>query len=157
MDRNGAYAYRQTDIMTAEPKKLVLMCYEGAIGSLKQAKRQYEGKDYEAKARSVQRFQDIIGELLCGLDFDKGGQIATNLKSIYDYAVRRVLQADIARDIKGFDEVVGLLEELKETWEQISCGKQEDAEKTDGSSSWQTPTKPDKPNATGTYDHYARV
>lgn len=125
MNGNGACAYRQTNIMTAEPKKLILMCYEGAIGSLKQAKKNYESNAYESKARSVERFQDIITELLCALDFERGGEIATHLKSIYDYTIRRVLQADVARDMTGFDEVIGLLEELKEAWEEISYGKRE--------------------------------
>lgn len=32
---SGINAYRQINVTTADPKRLVLMCYEGAIGSLK--------------------------------------------------------------------------------------------------------------------------
>ena len=156
MYENGACAYRQTNIMTAEPKKLVLMCYEGAIGNLKQAKAKYESKEYEAKAKAIQKFQDIINELLCALDFEKGGQIATNLQAIYDYAIRRVLQADIAKETKGFDEVIGMLEELKEAWEEISYGKQQNGAREDGSS-WEAPAEREKQRAVGTYNPHARV
>jgi len=30
---NGINAYKQTNVITADPKRLILMCYEGAIGS----------------------------------------------------------------------------------------------------------------------------
>ncbi len=116
-------AYQRTNVMTADPKRLVLMCYEGAISNLKLAKEKYETHEYEAKARAVQKFQDIVNELLCSLDFEKGGQIATNLRTIYDYMIRHVLQADIAREASGFNEVIGMLEELKEAWEEVSNGK----------------------------------
>ena len=157
MYENGACAYRQSNIMTADPKRLVLMCYEGAIGSLKQAKAKYESEEYEAKAKAVQRFQDIVNELLCALDFEKGGQIATNLQAIYDYAIRRVLQADMAKETTGFDEVIAMLEDLREAWEEISYGKPKDSAKGDVSS-WNAPAKADKPNdAAATYNSYARV
>ncbi len=153
---NGACTYQQTSIMTAEPKRLVLMCYDGAISSLRRAKEKYETEEYEAKARAVQTFQDIVNELLCALDFEKGGQIATNLQSIYDYAIRRVLQADIAKETKGFDEVIGMLQELKEAWEEISYGKQQDSAKKEDTESWNRPAEPEKAS-TGTYGPYARV
>ncbi|MBW1739573.1 MAG: flagellar protein FliS [Deltaproteobacteria bacterium] len=39
---------------------------------------------------------------------------------------RRVLQADVKRDVKGLDEVAGMLEELKEAWEEAFYGGQKD-------------------------------
>jgi flagellar protein FliS len=112
-------AYQQTDVMTSEPKRLVLMCYDAAIRNLKIAKEKHLSGEYEAKGLAVQKTQDIIGELSCSLDFEKGGQIARNLQAIYNYMTRRLLLADSKRDLKGFDEVAGMLEELKATWEAI--------------------------------------
>ncbi len=123
MSGSRVNAYQQTNIMTADPKRLVLMCYEGAISNLKLAKEKFEAGEYEAKARAVQKFQDIVNELLCSLDFEKGGQIATNLSAIYDYMMRRVLRADVDGELSAFDEVLGMLEELKGAWEEISNNK----------------------------------
>jgi flagellar protein FliS len=120
-------AYQRTDVMTSEPKRLVLMCYEAAIRNLKIAKEKYLSGDYEAKGRAVQKTQEIIGELSCGLDLEKGGQIARNLQAIYNYMTRRLLLADSERDCQGFDEVTGMLEQLKSTWETL-C----DRSKNDG-------------------------
>jgi flagellar protein FliS len=122
MHGNGVGAYQQTNIMTADPKRLVIMCYEGAISNLKIAKEKYLSCEYEAKAKALQKAQDIINELLCALDFEKGGQIARNLQSLYDYMNYRITTADTKKDLKAFDEVICMLEDLKAAWEEIFYG-----------------------------------
>ncbi|MBW2194126.1 MAG: flagellar export chaperone FliS [Deltaproteobacteria bacterium] len=138
MNGSRVNAYQRTNVMTADPKRLVLMCYEGAISNLKFAKEKFEAGEYEAKARAVQKFQDIVNELLCSLDFEKGGQIATNLSAIYDYMMRRILRADVDGELSAFDEVLGMLEELKEAWEEISNNKKRGSAKRDMSASGMT-------------------
>ncbi len=127
MHGKGIQGYRRTNVMTADPKRLVIMCYEGAISNLRLATEKYDAHEYEAKARAVQKFQDIINELLCSLDFEKGGQIATNLRAIYDYMIRRILQGDVEKEPGVFDEVLGMLEELKGAWEEIFYGGKEES------------------------------
>jgi len=105
--------------MTADPKKLVLMCYDGAIDSLKIGKQRLAEKDYEGKAKALIKAQDIINELLCALDYEKGGSIAKSLDSLYNYMLRRITHADLTRDVKAIDEVIGMLGELKAAWEEI--------------------------------------
>ena len=116
---NGLQSYRKTNVVTADPGKLVLMCYEGAIDSLKIAVQKYRGNDFEGKCSAIGRAEDIIDELRCSLDFEKGGAIAANLGSLYNYMVRRILQSDVSRDIGGLQEVIGMLEELKAAWEVV--------------------------------------
>jgi flagellar protein FliS len=116
----GIGAYQRTDVMTSEPKRLVLMCYDAAIRNLKIAMEKYRFGEYEAKGLAVQKTQDIIGELSCGLDFEKGGQIARNLQAIYNYMTRRLLTADAEKDLEGFEEVARMLGELKGAWEAMS-------------------------------------
>jgi len=107
--------------MTADPKRLVLICYEGAIESLKIGKQKVIEKDYEEKGRALTKAQDIINELLCSLDFEKGGAIARNLDSLYNYMLRRILHVEINKDISAIEEVIGMLNELKSAWEEIFC------------------------------------
>jgi len=125
MYRNGARAYRQTNVLTADPKKLVVMCYEGAITNLKVAKERFLSGEHEAKGKAMRKAHDIISELMCALDFEKGGQIAKNLDALYNYMQRRLLVADIKKDMEAIDEVAGMLEELKGAWEEIFYGKKE--------------------------------
>ena len=101
------------------------MCYEGAISNLKVSKESYLHGEYEAKAKAMQKAQNIITELMQALDFEKGGQIAKNLDSLYNYMIRRITEGDVKRDIKAIEEVVGMLEELKGAWEEIFYGSKE--------------------------------
>ena len=118
---NGIDAYRQTNVITADPKRLILMCYEGAISSLKTVKEKYISKEYEAKAGALQKAQSIIGELMQALDFEKGGEVAGNLNSLYNYMLRRITEGDLKRDVKAFDEVILMLEELESAWKEIGA------------------------------------
>jgi flagellar protein FliS len=119
MRRNGIDAYRQTNVTTADPKRLVLMCYEGAIINLKIAREKYASDEYEAKAKAVQKAQDILTLLLQSLDFEKGEKIAVSLEALYNYMLRRVVEGDIKKDTKNIDEVIYLLEELESAWKEI--------------------------------------
>jgi flagellar protein FliS len=123
MYSNGIGAYRKTAVTTADPGRLILMCYEGAILQLKIAKTKYREKDYEGKGKAVTKTMAIIDELTCALDFEKGGEIARNLEAIYNYITRRVLLADVTRDLGGIDEVIGILNDLLSAWKEIVEGQ----------------------------------
>jgi len=99
------------------------MCYEGAIENLKIARNRYVDKDYEGKATVIKKAQDIINELMCSLDFEKGGSIAGNLESLYNYMTRRIIYADVNRDVGAIDEVIGMFNELKSAWEEAFYGQ----------------------------------
>jgi flagellar protein FliS len=116
---NGIQCYRKTNVVTADPKRLVLMCYEGVIDSLKLGRQKILEKDYEAKGTALGKAQDIIQELMSSLDFDKGGPIAKSLDSLYNYMLRRILHANLEKDTSAIDEVIGMLNTLKSAWEEI--------------------------------------
>lgn len=117
---NGIQSYRKTDVVTSDPGRLIIMCYEGAIDSLKLAKEKMREKNYEKKAKAIIRAQDIINELLCSLDLEKGGEIANNLSGIYNYMDRRILHGDVNRDMDAIDEVIGMLNELLSAWREVA-------------------------------------
>ena len=117
---NGIRSYRKTDVSTSDPVRLVIMCYEGAIDSLKLAKEKVKEKDYEKKAKAIINAQEIIDELLCSLDFEKGSTIASNLSSLYNYMLRRIIHGDVNKDMGAIDEVIGMLNELLSAWREVA-------------------------------------
>ena len=121
MYSNGIQNYRKTSVLTADGKRLVLMCFEGAIDHLKMGKQKYMDKDFGGKAKDFIKVQDIINELRCSLDFEKGGEIAKNLDALYRYILRRLTHADLNKDMKALDEAIWILDELKSAWEQAFC------------------------------------
>ena len=122
----GIGAYKQAGVLTADPKRLVLMCYEEAIRSLKTAKAKYISRDYEEKAQALIKAQDFICALNSSLDFEKGGEIASNLRALYNYMMHRLTEADLKRDLRAIDHIISMLVELKTAWEEILNGKHKD-------------------------------
>lgn len=110
-------AYQQTDILTADPKRLVLLCYEEAIRNLKVAQERYLSKEYEAKGRALQKALDILAELRESLNLERGGEIARHLETLYSFMIRHLLHSDMRRNIKGFDQVMVMMDILKSAWE----------------------------------------
>lgn len=118
MYRNGFQNYNRARVDTADPKRLVILCYDETISQIRIAKQRCEGKDYEGKSKALLKAQDIIGELQCALDFEQGGVIARNLDSLYNYVKIRMIQADIGKDLAAMDEVAGILMQLKSAWQE---------------------------------------
>lgn len=116
MYQNVVNSYQQTQFFTTNPSKLVLMCYKGAISSLKLARDSYLAGRFEAKAKALQKCIDIIYELNASLDLEKGGEFAANLRSLYFYMARALAEADLKRDIEKINRVITMLEELESAW-----------------------------------------
>lgn len=119
MSVNPYQKYKNAQYETASPEQLLLMLYSGAIKFAGQARAGLEEKNIEVANSKLKKTQDIINELMVSLDLDQGGEIASNLYSIYEYMNRRLIQANIRKDPGIIDEVVGLLSEIKESWEEV--------------------------------------
>jgi len=117
---NGINAYRQTQVGTADPRRLVIMCYENVIKKTAAAKKAYESGDYEAKGKAVANVQDTIEVLLQSLDHERGGRIALGLHALYTYCMRRLTDGDIRKDLSAFDEVSSIFEDLLASWKAMS-------------------------------------
>ncbi|MCG6537201.1 MAG: flagellar export chaperone FliS [Syntrophales bacterium LBB04] len=119
MNRNGINAYKKTNMITADPRRLIILCYETVISNIRMARESYILKDYETKAKCIQKAQDIIYELMYALDFERGGEVAKNLYVLYNFLIRHLLEADLKRDIEALNEVVEMTAELKSAWQEI--------------------------------------
>lgn len=122
----GFRAYQKTEVVTADPKKLVILCYEGAISSLKLAKAKLYTQEYEAKGKAVQNALDILNELRGALNFEKGGEIARNLDSLYAYWTQYIIKAGLNRNPRAMDPVISMLEEIKSALEEAYFGHREE-------------------------------
>ena len=119
MVEKGMGAYQEISFLTADPQKLILICYRQTILNLTAAREHYLSNEFEAKAKALQKALDIIYELNSALDFEKGGSIARNLDKLYKYMTRCLLEADIKRDLNVFASIIGMLEELESAWKAI--------------------------------------
>lgn len=123
MYKNSAKEYSQvslqTEIMDADPHKLIQLLLEGALTRLAVAKNLVENGDMEGKNEKIGNVVDIICSLQESLDHERGGEIAGNLERLYDYMTRRLWDANRLNDVDIINEVMSLLLEVKAGWEGI--------------------------------------
>lgn len=93
------------------------MLYNGCIKFINQAKQFIEQKDIEKANNAIIRAQDIIQELLVTLNM--GYEISKNLAALYDFMYRRLIDANISKDVEALDEVLDLVTELRDTWKEV--------------------------------------
>ncbi len=106
-------------IMDATPHRLVQMLMEGALERIAQAKGNMLNKDIAGKGEYIGKAIDIIGGLQSSLNKEAGGELAVNLSNLYDYMVRRLVDANVRNDPKILDEIAGLMTEIKSGWDNI--------------------------------------
>lgn len=114
---NPYQQYQEQSIKTASPGELTLMLYNGCIKFINQAKQFIEQKDIEKANNTIIRAQDIIQELLVTLNMDY--EISKNLAALYDFMYRRLIDANISKDVEALDEVLDLVTELRDTWKEV--------------------------------------
>ncbi len=122
---NRAASYAQvgveTGVSTADPHSLILMLFDGAILSISRATAALDSNDIAVKGQSISKAIDIIGNgLKASLDQDAGGELAARLAALYDYMCDRLLYANLHNNRPALDEVLGLLNSLREAWQAIA-------------------------------------
>jgi len=114
-------SYHENAITTQSRGRLIVLLYEGAVKFLKQAIREIENEDWAAKGVYINKALAIIDELDGCLDMDGGGEIATNLRTLYDFLRRHLNEANVKRDPQRIREAIKILEELNEGWKAITA------------------------------------
>jgi flagellar secretion chaperone FliS len=115
----------ESGVNGADPLKLIVMLYQGALLAIASAKNQMQRKEIAAKGESIGKAIRIIDEgLKCSLDMNVNGELVHNLAALYDYMNQRLVLANLNNDPAILDEVSGLLSELKGAWEAIRPGAQ---------------------------------
>lgn len=104
----------------ASPHRLVQLMFEALLDRLAIARGHLERGRTAAKGESLSRAIALVESLSASLDLEGGGEIAENLRALYDYAMRRLLEANLRNDPAAIDEVAGLVREVKGAWDAIA-------------------------------------
>ena len=89
----GYQAYQTNAIHTAPPEQLVVMLYDGCLRFLRRAEAAAEAGERPRMTEGVSRATAIIMELNATLDMERGGEIAGNLRSLYFFLHRHLIDA----------------------------------------------------------------
>lgn len=107
-------------IESADPHRLILMLFDGALTAIAIAKIKMESGDIPAKGSSISKAIALVTDgLQASLDMESGGELAERLAALYEYISQRLLFANLKNNVAALDEVSELLGGLRDAWAQI--------------------------------------
>ncbi len=109
----------RAQVMEASPHRLIQMLMEGGMSRLAQAKGAMERNQTALKGELISKAIAIIGGLREGLDLERGGTVASNLDNLYEFMIRRLIEANVQNSPEIIDEVAELLRNVKAGWDGI--------------------------------------
>ena len=112
-------AYLESRIQSADPIQLVRLLYQGATAAVREARSRLAAGEIAERSRAISKAHAILTELTVSLDHQRGGDLSARLAQLYDYMMRRLLEANFRQMDEPLAEVLGLLATLGEAWDGI--------------------------------------
>ncbi|HBK46810.1 MAG TPA: flagellar export chaperone FliS [Xanthomonadaceae bacterium] len=121
--RQYAEQYRKVGVASsvteADPHKLVALLFAGACQRIRLAQACLAQGDQARKGKAIGEACAIVGHLNGSLDHEAGGEIASNLSSLYEYVMQRLTEANLHNDESALAESLQLLGEIDSAWNAI--------------------------------------
>jgi flagellar protein FliS len=129
MSDSAARHYLRSAVMTASREKLQLMLYDGAIRFCQQARDAIVRKDIEGSYNLLTRAQNIVLEMQNALNPAVDPALCGRMSGLYSFIYRRLVEANIGKDLKALDDALQILQFQRETWvlllEKLADGQAE--------------------------------
>lgn len=119
---NPYQQYQSTQIQTASTGDLILLLYDGALRFLGRADLAISERRLDQASTDIGKAQDIVLELLSGLDFERGGDLAVQLRELYVFIYNALIEANIKKDAEKVRTAIRLLDRVREAWRSVIRG-----------------------------------
>jgi flagellar secretion chaperone FliS len=119
MWQNGYDAYLESRLLSADPVELVRILYQTAVQAVRDARRHLAAGEICERSRAVTKACEVLVELACALDHERGGEFSRTLAQLYDYMQLKLTEANIHQQDPPLAEVLSLLNTLAEGWDGI--------------------------------------
>ena len=111
----------ETSVNTASNHELIAMLYGGLLETLHRAAGAMERSDREEQGKALTKANRLLSEgLYAALDFERGGELSTNLAALYDYSMLELAKAHLKNDVGIVYNVIDLIRTLSDAWNEIS-------------------------------------
>lgn len=122
-DAAGLLEYQKikvhSDVEEATPHRLIQLMMERALAKIALASNHIGSGNIETKGNLIGDAINIISALQQCLNYDADEKMAGNFDALYDYMLRRLLEANLRNEVSILQEVADLLGEIKEAWDVI--------------------------------------
>jgi flagellar protein FliS len=116
----GYDSYQHTEITSkaasASPAELVVMLINGLVDELDRAEGHIKAKNYMKKSACIKKSMRMLSGLSVAIDLENGGQLASNLRQLYQFCGKRLMKASIRNDLQELENVRKIVSQLREGW-----------------------------------------
>jgi flagellar secretion chaperone FliS len=116
-----AKAYREREILSASPGRLVVIVFDHVLANLFRAKAAGESTNLALRLESLGRARDGVMELLATVDVEKGGSLGVNLRSIYGFVFNQLLDEARTPDASRLQRITAIITDLRDAFASISA------------------------------------
>lgn len=118
-NKNKQSVYLQNQVMTATPKKLIILLYDGCIKFMNLAERAIQDKKMEDAHTNLIKAQNIVMELKATLNFEDGAAIAEELDTIYGHLNVALIKANVDKDADQVKKCCLIMQDLRAAWVEV--------------------------------------
>ena len=111
-------SYLQNHYEGMTPEQLILALYNGAISSLRLARRGIEEKDIRMRGENLSKAIAIISELNASIDPEMNDETAQFLRGLYTAILTELPRVSLNNDVETVNRAETYIAKLKEIWEK---------------------------------------
>lgn len=116
--QNAYNVYKSNSVNYASKEQLLLMLVDGAVKFSKIGRQAIIDNDIKKAHENIIKTENIFYELMASLDISKASNWGKQLMSLYDFIVRRLMDANMKKDEKIMDEVIPFIENVRDMWNE---------------------------------------
>ncbi|EJC7015833.1 flagellar export chaperone FliS [Vibrio parahaemolyticus] len=117
---SGYDSYQQVDLdaqaAAANPHQLVIMLIDGLLDEIERIRGHLAAKRLAEKGAGINKCMNILIGLTSALDDESGGEIAENLRQLYDFCQVELYYASVQNDADRLMNVERVMGNIREGW-----------------------------------------
>ncbi|APX09357.1 flagellar export chaperone FliS [Vibrio campbellii] len=117
---SGYDSYQQVDLdaqaASANPHQLVVMLIDGLLDEIERVRGHLAANRLAEKGIGINKCMNILIGLSSALDEENGGEIAENLRQLYDFCQVELYYTSVQNDATRLDNVERVMGNIREGW-----------------------------------------
>ena len=117
---SGYDSYQQVDLdaqaASANPHQLIVMLIDGLLDEVERIRGHLAANRLAEKGASINKCMNILIGLSSALDEENGGEIADNLRQLYDFCQVELFYTSVQNDTSRLDNVERVMGNIREGW-----------------------------------------
>jgi flagellar protein FliS len=105
-----------------ERVQIVTMLYDGSMKFIDKAREKMGAGDELGRTHYIKKASSIVKELSSSLNME-GGEIAYNLKNLYEFVLESLIKAEMNNSMDALDDAEKVLEILRGSWKELKEAK----------------------------------